>query len=225
MCILKNDLLVSIVFANFVTGELWLVSWVILVSCRGFFERLCFGMVKYLDFHNSSFSLRYFKNLKWQGISVTHLFTLALIQIQFFHSFGRVGFVCASIGRCVCVCVFGFVVLARGREGGSHGGVGDGNEWSVGVVPIPFASAACAHADGNIWDLVGRRRRHGTVRQSAHGEAFRRQRQLYYNHCMCAQSLCLCVCLSPSVCLPSAVEIWTTTTNRSTSCSELNSGF
>jgi hypothetical protein len=140
---------------------------------------------------------------------VEQVFTLALIQIQFFHPFGRVGFVCASLGRCVCVCVclcvfvylFGFVVLARGREGGSHGGVGDGNERSVGVVPIPFASAACAHADGNIWDLVGRRRRHGTVRQSAHGEAFRRQRQLYYNHCMCAQSLCLCVCLSLRLCV------------------------
>jgi len=36
---------------------------------------------------------------------VEQLFTLALIQIQFFHPFGRVGFVCASVGRCVCVCV------------------------------------------------------------------------------------------------------------------------
>jgi hypothetical protein len=121
---------------------------------------------------------------------------------SFIHLDAWVLYVRALVGVCVCVCLcvfvcfFGFVVLARGREGGSHGGVGDGNERSVGVVPIPFASAACAHADGNIWDLVGRRRRHGTVRQSAHGEAFRRQRQLYYNHCMCAQSLCLCVCVS-----------------------------
>jgi hypothetical protein len=176
-------------------------------------------MVKYLDFHNSSFfSLRYYFNVNRKA-TVSHtpfveqLFTLALIPIQFFHPFGRLCFVCASVGPCVCVllcvfvCLFGFVVLERGREGGSDGGVGDGNERSVGVVPIPFASAACAHADGNIWDLVGRRRRHGTVRRSGHGEAFRCQRQLYYNHCTCAQSLCFCVCLSPSVCLSSAVEI------------------
>ncbi len=112
-------------------------------------------------------------------------------------------YVCGCLCACVFlfVCLFGFVVLARGRKGGSDGGVGDGNERSVGVVPIPFASAACAHADGNIWDLVGRRRRHGTVRQSGHGEAFRCQRQLYFNHCTCAQSLCFCVCVSLPLCV------------------------
>jgi hypothetical protein len=41
-----------------------------------------------------------------------------------------------------------------------------------------------------------------------------------------ARSLSVSVFVSLPLCdLPSAVEIWTTTTNRSTSCSELNSGF
>ncbi len=42
-------------------------------SFRGFFWRLYFCMVKYLSFHNSSFSLRYFLNVKMarQGHSVT----------------------------------------------------------------------------------------------------------------------------------------------------------
>jgi hypothetical protein len=37
-----------------------IISSRILVSFRGFFGRLHFCMVKYLNFHNSSFALRYF---------------------------------------------------------------------------------------------------------------------------------------------------------------------
>ncbi len=40
-----------------------MISWTILVSCRGFFWRLYLCMVKYLNFHNSSFALRYFSML------------------------------------------------------------------------------------------------------------------------------------------------------------------
>ncbi len=36
-----------------------MISWRILVYFRGFFWRLYFCMVKYLNFHNSSFALRY----------------------------------------------------------------------------------------------------------------------------------------------------------------------
>jgi hypothetical protein len=41
------------------------ISWKILVSFRGFFEDYYyyFCMVKYLSFHNSSFSVRYFFNV------------------------------------------------------------------------------------------------------------------------------------------------------------------
>ncbi len=37
-----------------------MISWRILVPFRGFFLRLYFCMMKYLNFHNSSFALRYF---------------------------------------------------------------------------------------------------------------------------------------------------------------------
>jgi hypothetical protein len=36
------------------------ISWTVLVSFRGFFWRLYFCMVKYLNFHNFSFALKYF---------------------------------------------------------------------------------------------------------------------------------------------------------------------
>jgi len=38
-----------------------IISWMILVSFRGFFWRLYFCMVKYLNLHNFSFALKYFK--------------------------------------------------------------------------------------------------------------------------------------------------------------------
>jgi hypothetical protein len=38
-----------------------MISLMILVSLEDFFEDYIFCMVKYLNFHNSSFALRYFK--------------------------------------------------------------------------------------------------------------------------------------------------------------------
>jgi hypothetical protein len=51
-----------------------IISWRILVSCTEFFWRLHFCMVKYLNFHHSSFAIRYFlkTNCKWQDHNVTH---------------------------------------------------------------------------------------------------------------------------------------------------------
>ncbi len=43
-----------------------------LVSFRGFFEDYIFAWWNYLSFHNSSFALRIFFNVKWQGHIVTH---------------------------------------------------------------------------------------------------------------------------------------------------------
>ncbi len=59
-----------------------IISWRILVSFRGFFQRLYFCRVKYLSFHNSSFALRLTFNCKWQGHSVTHpLFIYGCVRI------------------------------------------------------------------------------------------------------------------------------------------------
>jgi len=40
-----------------------MISWRILVCFRGFFKRLYFCIVKYLNFRNSSFAIRYFFNV------------------------------------------------------------------------------------------------------------------------------------------------------------------
>jgi hypothetical protein len=47
-------------------------SWRILVFFRGFFQRLYFSMVKYLNFHNSSFCPKIHFNVNGKGQSVTH---------------------------------------------------------------------------------------------------------------------------------------------------------
>jgi hypothetical protein len=68
-----------------------MISWRMLVSFSGLFlGRLCFYMVKYLSFHNSSFALRYFLKCKWQGHSVTHpLFSLYLLSFESVQNFRR----------------------------------------------------------------------------------------------------------------------------------------
>jgi hypothetical protein len=38
-------------------------------------------MLKYLSFHNFSFTLIYFLNVKWQGHNVTHPMFVALLKI------------------------------------------------------------------------------------------------------------------------------------------------
>jgi hypothetical protein len=49
-----------------------MILWRILVSLEDFFWRLYFCMVKYLNFLNSSFALRYIFNVKWQGPRLIH---------------------------------------------------------------------------------------------------------------------------------------------------------
>jgi hypothetical protein len=57
-----------------------IISWRILVSYRGFFWRLYFRIVKYMNFHNSSFALRYLFNVNGKD-TIWHITCFVLFCI------------------------------------------------------------------------------------------------------------------------------------------------
>jgi hypothetical protein len=140
---------------------------------------------------------------------VEQVFTLALIQIQFFHPFGRVGFVCASLGRCVCVCVcacvFLFICLVllfwRGdaREAAMAGwAMGMRGAWAwyqSRLLQQPVRTQMVT--SGILWaagDAMAQSVSRLTEKRSA-------ARDNSTTTIVCARSLSVCVCVSLSVCV------------------------
>ncbi len=91
-----------------------MISWRILVYFRGFFWRLYFCLVKYLNFHNSSFALRYLLFFNVNG-KATVWHTPCFIVFYFINVL-VVSWLLCSFKTCVLVLLFALYFLLMGSH-------------------------------------------------------------------------------------------------------------